>query len=114
MRRLLGSLLLAALGACTQQHVNGAEAARTTYVLISFQPPDRCSITVGGKTFNPMTDEAAVAAMKREFAIHPDAHLVADLNVPYKCVGGAIIEAQRAGFKKIGFISEPPLRKGEQ
>jgi biopolymer transport protein ExbD len=52
--------------------------------------------------------------MKREFAIHPDAHLVADLNVPYKCVGGAIIEAQRAGFKKIGFISEPPLRKGEQ
>jgi biopolymer transport protein ExbD len=103
------------LGACTQQHVNGAEAARATYVVISFQPPNSCSMTIGRQTFDPMTDEAAaVAAMKREFATHPDAHLVADLNVPYKCVGGAIVELQRAGFKKIAFISEPPPPKGEQ
>jgi biopolymer transport protein ExbD len=115
MRRLLAFLLLAALGAFTQQQVNAADAARATTVVIGFQPPDTCSISVDGKTFILSKDrETAVAAMKREFTIHPDAHLVADLNVPYKCVGGAIIEAQRAGFKKIGFISEPPPPKGEQ
>lgn len=114
MRRLLTFLLLAALGAFTQQQVSAADAGRATYVVIGFQPPNGCTITIGGKTFDPMTDEAAVAAMKREFAIHPDAHLVADMNTPYKCVGGAIVELQRAGFKKIGFISEPPPTNGGQ
>jgi len=37
----------------------------------------------------------------------PEAHIRGDINTPYRCVGGAIYNLQRAGFAKIGFISEP-------
>lgn len=37
----------------------------------------------------------------------PEAHIRADVNVPWQCVGGAIYTMQRAGFAKVGFISEP-------
>jgi len=38
----------------------------------------------------------------------PEAHIRGDINTPYKCIGGAIITMQQAGFARIGFISEPP------
>lgn len=38
----------------------------------------------------------------------PEAHIRGDINTPYKCVGGAIFAMQRAGFARVGFISEPP------
>jgi biopolymer transport protein ExbD len=38
----------------------------------------------------------------------PEAHIRGDINTPYKCIGGAIYNMQRAGFARVGFISEPP------
>jgi biopolymer transport protein ExbD len=38
----------------------------------------------------------------------PEAHIRGDANTPYKCIGGAVITMQRAGFARVGFISEPP------
>jgi biopolymer transport protein ExbD len=38
----------------------------------------------------------------------PEAHIRGDVNTPYKCVGGAVFQMQRAGFSRVGFISEPP------
>ena len=38
----------------------------------------------------------------------PEAHLRGDVNTPYKCIGGTIYTMQRAGFARIGFVSEPP------
>jgi biopolymer transport protein ExbD len=38
----------------------------------------------------------------------PEAHIRGDVNTPYKCVGGAVFTMQRAGFARVGFISEPP------
>ena len=38
----------------------------------------------------------------------PEVHIRGDVNTPYKCVGGAIFTMQRAGFARVGFISEPP------
>ena len=38
----------------------------------------------------------------------PEAHIRGDVNTPYRCIGGAIYVMQRAGFAKVGFISEPP------
>ncbi|MGI8610700.1 MAG: ExbD/TolR family protein [Sphingomicrobium sp.] len=38
----------------------------------------------------------------------PEAHIRGDINTPYKCVGGTIYNMQRAGFARVGFISEPP------
>ena len=38
----------------------------------------------------------------------PEAHIRGDINTPYKCIGGAVVTMQQAGFARIGFISEPP------
>jgi biopolymer transport protein ExbD len=37
----------------------------------------------------------------------PEVHIRGDKNMEYRCVGGVIFTMQRAGFLKIGFISEP-------
>ena len=38
----------------------------------------------------------------------PEAHIRGDVNTPYKCIGGTVFTMQRAGFARIGFISQPP------
>ena len=38
----------------------------------------------------------------------PEAHIRGDIDTPYKCIGGAVYNMQRAGFARVGFISEPP------
>lgn len=42
----------------------------------------------------------------------PEAHIRGDVNTPYRCIGGAVFTMQRAGFARIGFISEPPPMAG--
>jgi len=37
----------------------------------------------------------------------PEVHIRGDKNMEYRCVGGVIYTMQRAGFLKIGFISQP-------
>ena len=37
----------------------------------------------------------------------PEVHIRGDVDTPYRCVGGAIFAMQRAGYARIGFISEP-------
>lgn len=37
----------------------------------------------------------------------PEAHIRGDVDTPYKCIGGAVFTMQRAGFTRVGFISEP-------
>ena len=63
----------------------------------------------------------AVAKLKAEIARQggvgnpdlelPEAHIRADVNTPYQCVGGAIYNMQMAGFSKVGFLSEPPAQE---
>jgi biopolymer transport protein ExbD len=38
----------------------------------------------------------------------PEVHIRGDANAEYRCIGGVIFTMQRAGYQKIGFISEPP------
>ena len=38
----------------------------------------------------------------------PEAHIRGDVNTQYKCIGGAVYTMQRAGFARVGFVSEPP------
>ncbi|GAA4014391.1 biopolymer transporter ExbD [Sphingomonas swuensis] len=38
----------------------------------------------------------------------PEVHIRGDVNTPYKCIGGTIYTMQRAGFARVGFVSEPP------
>ena len=35
----------------------------------------------------------------------PEAHIRGDINTPYKCIGGTVFTMQRAGFARVGFIS---------
>ena len=37
----------------------------------------------------------------------PEVHIRGDVNAPYRCIGGAIFQMQRAGYAKVGFISSP-------
>ena len=37
----------------------------------------------------------------------PEVHIRGDVNTPYRCIGGAVYNMQRAGFQKVGFISQP-------
>ncbi|WP_336958652.1 biopolymer transporter ExbD [Sphingobium aquiterrae] len=37
----------------------------------------------------------------------PEVHIRGDINTPWRCIGGTIYTMQRAGFPKVGFISEP-------
>ena len=62
--------------------------------------------------------DRAVAKLKTEIARQggvnaaglelPEAHIRADVNAPWKCVGAAIYTMQSAGFARVGFISQPP------
>ncbi|MFL6747294.1 MAG: ExbD/TolR family protein [Sphingomicrobium sp.] len=38
----------------------------------------------------------------------PEVHIRGDRNTPYKCIGGTVFTMQRAGFARVGFISQPP------
>jgi len=38
----------------------------------------------------------------------PEVHIRGDINTPYRCIGGTVYTMQRAGFVRVGFISEPP------
>ena len=42
----------------------------------------------------------------------PEAHIRGDISTPYRCIGGAVFTMQRAGFSRVGFISEPPAGSG--
>ena len=38
----------------------------------------------------------------------PEVHIRGDINTPYKCIGGTVFTMLRAGFARVGFISQPP------
>ncbi|HVL79043.1 MAG TPA: biopolymer transporter ExbD [Sphingomicrobium sp.] len=42
----------------------------------------------------------------------PEVHIRGDVDTHYRCIGGAIFTMQRAGFARVGFISEPLPRGG--
>ncbi|HYD11643.1 MAG TPA: biopolymer transporter ExbD [Allosphingosinicella sp.] len=44
----------------------------------------------------------------------PEAHIRGDVATPYRCIGAAIYTMQRAGFARIGFISEPAPEGGQR
>lgn len=37
----------------------------------------------------------------------PEVHIRGDINTPYQCIGGVIINLQAVGYQRVGFISEP-------
>ncbi|QNE31372.1 biopolymer transporter ExbD [Sphingomonas sp. NBWT7] len=86
---------------------------------VTTKPDGGCAVYWG---MSPVTQQElldrAVAKLKLEIEKQggvnnpdlelPEAHIRGDVNVPWKCVAGAIYNMQMAGFAKVGFISEPP------
>ncbi|HYI49174.1 MAG TPA: hypothetical protein VEX35_11995 [Allosphingosinicella sp.] len=68
------------------------------------EPGGRCTIQVEGRRIA----ERDFLAFARRWRGR-EAHIRGDPQTPYRCVGGVIFELQRAGFRQIGFISEPAL-----
>ena len=54
-----------------------------------------------------LKDEIARQEAKGSKIELPEVHIRGDKDMEYRCVGGVIYTMQRAGFVKIGFISEP-------
>lgn len=90
---------------------------------VTTKPDGSCAVYWG---MSPVTQQElldrAVAKLKLEIEKQggvnapglelPEAHVRGDVNVPWKCVAGAIYNMQMAGFAKVGFISEPPPGSG--
>jgi biopolymer transport protein ExbD len=77
--------------------------------------PDNIAIAVdkeGTVYWNeaPVADNAALLAKLKARATddpQPEVHIRADKDVRYECVGRIVVDCQRAGIAKIGFIVEP-------
>ena len=69
-------------------------------------PASACTIKVNGRkvSTNELLSIARPEAKPGRRA-HIDANMA---ETPYRCLGGAIYTLQMAGFKDVGFISEPP------
>lgn len=98
-------VLKATLFAALAAGMTGCAAPQTMNVASSGTgaPGSPCVAKVDGRTV-PLDDFYAFARRWRG----RQAHLIADINTPYRCLGRIIFELQRAGFRKIGFISAPP------
>lgn len=92
---------------------------------IMSDPAGGCAVYLGvARIHHEELLNFAVAKLKSEIARQggvgnpdlelPEAHIRADVSVPYQCVGGAIYTMQMAGFSKVGFISEPPPQENSE
>ena len=72
----------------------------------------RLSVSAAGKSFwneVEVTEEELFPRLQTEAAKEPqpDLHIRGDKNVRYEFVAQAMAAAQRAGVRKIGFVTEP-------
>ena len=82
---------------------------RLAVIEVAIEAPDGCRVSIDGTSFSlPKEEKALLARLMLKAKSFPDADIKKDVSVPYKCVGGAIFLAQRAGFQRVGFIAEPP------
>jgi len=78
--------------------------------------PENVSLTVrGGPGGTCAVQQVLEEQIKRVGGIQnitednmPEVHIRGDINTPYKCIGGTVFTMQRAGFQRVGFISQPP------
>lgn len=69
-------------------------------------PATSCSIEVEGRR---VTTDELLAIARLEAKSGRRAHIDSDMaQTPYRCLGGTIYTLQKAGFKNVGFVSEPP------
>ena len=100
--------LSATLGGC-QHGQRLSSSSQLAIIKVVYEPPQTCLITVEDQTFTLPADETSLrTALKLQAARYPAARVDGDVTTPFKCFGYAVFVAQGAGFKRVGFIAEPP------
>ena len=64
---------------------------------------------LGDKAKNYLISEVERLKAKGAAIELPEVHIRGDANTEYRCIGGVIFTVQRAGYQKVGFLSEPPV-----
>ncbi len=102
----LGLVLLCSMTGC---QIREREKPRMAVLRVASEAPGSCRLTIDGNSFSfPDEEQRLIAALRLKATTYSGATIEADKSIPYKCFGGAIVLAQRAGFKRVGFIAEPP------
>lgn len=60
-----------------------------------------------------LADNEALLTLLKQTAVQvpqPEVHIRGDMNVRYHAVGNVVVACQRAGIRKVGFLTEPPPR----
>ncbi len=60
-----------------------------------------------------LADNEALLTLLKQTAVQvpqPEVHIRGDMNVRYYAVGNVVVACQRAGIRKVGFLTEPPPR----
>ncbi|ULQ46737.1 biopolymer transporter ExbD [Flagellatimonas centrodinii] len=60
-----------------------------------------------------VANAAALLTLLKRAAVQvpqPEIHIRGDMNVRYYAVGNVVVACQRAGIRKVGFLTEPPQR----
>jgi hypothetical protein len=106
----LAALLFLASGGFQHPQPPEVATSRTAVIKLTLTPPDTCQAAVGGKSYVlPRDQQALLTALEIEKKRFKNARVDGDYNtVPYRCFGSAVFTAQQAGFKRVGFISQPP------
>lgn len=86
----------------------GSKSKDALHLTIAFEAPDICRVSVGDQSFlMPEQDDALLAALKMLVKKGRNLSILGGIEIPYRCIGHTIYVAQRAGFKKVGFVAEP-------
>ena len=106
MRRFRNSLTVALLSGPAL----GCAAPATVqpFNVVVRGPAMSCTIEVEGRR---VTADELFAIAEPEAKSGRRVHIDLDMaQAPYRCLGGTIYTLQRAGFKDVGFVAEPPRR----
>jgi hypothetical protein len=94
----------ASLRAASRQNKNEA-----LHLTVLFEAPETCRVNVADHSFLlPQQGEALITFLKPLAENGRHASILGGIETPYRCIGQTIFTAQRAGFKKVGFVAEPP------
>ncbi|HYI39718.1 MAG TPA: hypothetical protein VE053_05290 [Allosphingosinicella sp.] len=100
------------LAACASPG-RGYRESEIVVIRLALDPPGACRASLGGRDFALPANEAAfLAALRSRAKASPDAIVTAGETTPYDCFGHTVFLAERAGFRRVGFIAEPPPPPG--
>lgn len=99
---ILGSFL--AMLMTVQPSTNESSRRPITYKLAVWAEGKSCRVAIDGR---PVPS----ARLERELRKLPktnssEVHVSAAVETPYRCIGGVIYSAQKAGFIRIGFVTD--------